>query len=229
MARSRAGLVGIGVAALALGFLAGCTSGGDEVSAGTTEASAAPARALSCAGGAVRGLSLSLASSTGQPTPEQAVARFTSFEREVPADGYSPAPGAATGTTQVPTLIYLHHSGQQADAELHLVSLDGTTWVVDSARYCSGGGAVETTQERSVPSTGEPSPTSAVDERLPPTTIPDPNVSTLRTEPVTLCFVDHGYDGRILEIRDAATGQVLASVTDGPIDLAPWRERCGFP
>ena len=64
------------------------------------------------------------------------MAKFTSFENELPADGYSPATGTATGTTQVPTLIYLHPSGQQADAELHVVSLDGTTWVVDSARYC---------------------------------------------------------------------------------------------
>ncbi len=136
MDRSKVGLVSVGMAAVAMCSLAGCSSGSDEVSAGNTDVSAAPTRELSCAGGEVRGLSIALASSTGEPTPEEAVAKFTSFETQMPADGYAPATGTATGTTQVPTIIYLHPAGQQADAELHVVSLDGMTWVVDSAQYC---------------------------------------------------------------------------------------------
>ena len=84
-------------------------------------------------------------------------------------------------------------------------------------------------RERSTSSTVDPSPASAVHGHLPTTTAADPNVATPGSEPVTLCFIDYGYDGRILEIRDASTGQVLASVSDGPIDLASWRQRCGLP
>jgi hypothetical protein len=92
-----------------------------------------------------------------------------------------------------------------------------------------GRGPGETTQERSTSSTRGPNPTTAIGTRLPPTTTPDPSMSTPGTEPMTLCFIDYGYDGRVLDIRDAITGQTLASVGEGPIDLASWRERCGLP
>jgi hypothetical protein len=136
MDRSRVGLLGVGVAAMAMFFVTSCSSTEHEVSAGTTEGSAPPARALSCAGGVVQGVSVALASRVGEPTPEEAIAKFTSFEKALPAEGYAPAADTETATTQVPTAIYLHQSGQHADVELHVVSLDGMTWAVDRARYC---------------------------------------------------------------------------------------------
>ena len=121
---------------IALCGLTSCASTGDDVSAGGTSEIPAAVDELSCPGGGFSGISVDGASSSGEATPEAAIARFTSYEKSIPADGYAPAIGPGPGTTQVPTARYFHHSGGRADVEVRVVSLDGTTWLVDSATYC---------------------------------------------------------------------------------------------
>ena len=129
-----------GIALLATvltGSLVACSSSpGNEVNLSGPTTSIVP----SCSGGAFAGIEGSLATTHGDPTPEEAVATFTRNFPQVPAGEYSASPvqagQAGAGTTLVPTSEYVHHKGGEADAVLTVESIDGTTWIVTSARYC---------------------------------------------------------------------------------------------
>ena len=76
------------VGGLVVCCLTGCSSAGGQVSAGGTTQDPTQSDELSCPGGGFSGISPDYATSTGQATPEEAIAEFTKYEKAVPADGY---------------------------------------------------------------------------------------------------------------------------------------------
>ena len=132
--RRQAKVAGLLVLA-ACGWVAGCSSAKDQVSAGPTTMPSGVER-LSCDGGGFSGISPDFASTTGEATPDAAVARYVPTQTAIPADGYVEASNPSTVTTQVPTRTFVHLSGEKVNVQVRVVSLDGSTWLVDGISYC---------------------------------------------------------------------------------------------
>ena len=66
--------------------IAGCSSAKDPVSSGPTTMPSGVER-LSCDGGGFSGISPDFASTTGEATPDAAVARYVPTQSAIPADG----------------------------------------------------------------------------------------------------------------------------------------------